>query len=55
MKLRRILIIFNFIASTYSAPLCNSNTDFCLHCNILTNLCAICEYSDILIPDKNDG
>ena len=50
-----IHILLCFIASTFSAPLCNRYTNFCLHCNILTNLCEICEYSDVLVPDKNGG
>ena len=55
MLLNKIHILLCLIVSTYSAPICNRNTNFCMHCNILTNLCAICEYPDILVPDKNGG
>ena len=50
------LLNFLFIISiSTSKPSCKDSTNFCNHCNILTNLCAKCEKSDILVPDLNGG
>ena len=50
-----ILTIFFLIIPLVITNYYNKFSNFCYHCNILTNLCAICEYPDILIPDKNGG
>ena len=47
-----LIFIFTFVNL---APSCKDYTNFCDNCNILTNLCAICEYPEILVPDRNGG
>ena len=34
---------------------CIESEKYCAKCNLLTDLCAICERKDILIPDNNGG
>ena len=48
-------ITFQIITIIYSIPSCNDGANLCRFCNILTNICAKCEISDILIPDENGG
>ena len=54
-----LLIIFNIlfylIVCVNTAPLCKDFTNFCYRCNILTNLCAKCIYSEFLVPDEKGG
>ena len=50
-----LLIIFQIIGLIISIPSCIENSNFCKHCNMQTNLCAKCEKSSILVPDKNGG
>ena len=50
-----ILKLFIVIIPLVITPYCQILLNFCYHCNILTNICVICEYPDILIPDKNGG
>ena len=45
-------ILINIISSS---PICIESKNYCKKCNILTNICAICEIKDILIPDNNGG
>ena len=49
------LIFTQIIAIINSIPTCFENSNFCIHCNNLTNLCVKCDKSDILIPDENGG
>ena len=46
------IILFKNI---FSEPKCIESKNHCLKCNLLTNLCAICEKKDILMPDNNGG
>ena len=55
MSLKIIIIIFAIFTLVNSAPSCKDSTNLCNHCNILTNLCARCEYPEILVPDRNGG
>ena len=48
-----IFLFFQLISIFISAPSCKDNTNFCSHCNYVTNLCAICQIPEILIPDEN--
>ena len=50
-----ILVIIQIISTINSKPLCIENSNFCDVCNILLNLCAKCEKSDIFVPDENGG
>ena len=50
-----IIFLFNIIPLTICLPVCNKNSNFCTHCNILTNLCAKCEKPDIFVPDEYGG
>ena len=50
-----ILKLFIVIIPLVTTSYCQIFLNFCYHYNILTNICAICEYPDILIPDKNGG
>ena len=50
-----LLIFIHIISLVFSAPSCTENQNFCKHCNMLLNLCAKCEKSSILVPDKNGG
>ena len=47
-----IIFIFSFINSV---PSCKDYINYCENFNILTNLCAIYEYPEILVPDRNGG
>ena len=49
------LVIIQIISTINSKPLCIENSNFCDVCNILLNLCAKCEKSDIFVPDENGG
>ena len=55
MSVYFFFITFQLITIIYSIPSCNDGSNLCKFCNILTNLCAKCEISDILIPDENGG
>ena len=55
MSLYFVLVFIQVFSIIISVPICSENSNFCSHCNILTNLCAKCEKQDILIPDKNGG
>jgi hypothetical protein len=46
------IILFKII---FSEPICTESKNHCLKCNLLTNLCEICDKKDILIPDNNGG
>ena len=39
----------------FSVPICIESKNHCSKCNLLTNLCVICDKKDILIPDNNGG
>ena len=47
-----ILILIKYIISD---PICKESEKYCKKCNPLTNICAICDKKDILIPDSNGG
>ena len=47
-----ILVLIKFILSD---PICKESNKYCNKCNPLTNICAICDKKDILIPDNNGG
>ena len=55
----RIILIFSFFISILivksSSNICQSNLNNCYKCNPRSNLCEICNYPDILIPDKSGG
>ena len=55
MSYLRFFILFHIIKQFISSPFCKQDTNFCNHCNILTNLCAKCVNSEVLIPDENGG
>ena len=41
------------IKKILSIPICIESKNNCRKCNLLTNICAICEIKDILLPDNN--
>ena len=43
------------IKKILSIPICIESKNNCRKCNLLTNICAICEIKDILLPDNNGG
>ena len=47
-----LLILFKIISTN---PKCIESKNNCRKCNPLTNICAICEIKDILLPDNNGG
>ena len=48
-------IFISFLIVKSSSFICQSNLNNCYKCNPRTNLCEICNYPDILIPDKSGG
>ena len=50
-----LIIILWVFKIANSIPSCKEFINFCNYCNIFTNLCEKCQYSDILVPDKNGG
>ena len=51
----KFFFYFLLIKKILLEPLCIESKNHCSKCNLLTNLCAICEIKDILIPDNNGG
>ena len=49
-----IYILFVLFHINSSQPLCKENSNYCIKCNPLTNLCVKCE-KDNLIPDEKGG
>ena len=54
MRFLKILIFYYFVKIAAS-PFCKDFSNNCIHCNILTNLCAKCEKPEIFIPDEYGG
>ena len=48
-------IIFIFIKVNSLSYSCKSNLNNCNKCNPITNLCEICNYPDIYVPDESGG
>ena len=55
MKISFYYFFFLLIMEIISEPICIESKNHCSKCNLLTNLCAICEIKDILIPDNDGG
>ena len=51
----KLFLLLNIVSISILVPSCKEYSNYCLQCNILTNLCAKCQYSDILAPDENGG
>lgn len=53
----KIYIIFFLIliSKLNSNPICIQSKNHCKKCNQMTNLCALCEKLEVLIPDENGG
>ena len=49
------IYFFLIFKQVFLEPLCIEYKNYCLKCNQLTNICAICQIKDILIPDDNGG
>ena len=49
------LYIILLVKIILSEPICEKSKKYCNKCNPLTNICAICEFKDILKPDNNGG
>jgi hypothetical protein len=51
------IFIFSFFIfqTVISSPSCTNNANHCIHCDILTNLCAKCEHPEIFVPDNKGG
>ena len=49
------VILFIFVVKITLTKHCIDNVNNCKKCNPLTNLCEICSYTDLLIPDDNGG
>ena len=51
----KLFLLLNIASITILAQICREFSNYCEYCNKLTNLCAKCQYSDILVLDKNGG
>ena len=51
----KLFLFLNIVSIVVLAPSCKEFSNNCQQCNILNNLCAKCQYSDILAPDENGG
>ena len=55
MSLDILKILIFLFPLVISPPSCQDHSNFCFYCNTLTNLCSMCEFPEIMIPDKNGG
>ena len=50
-----LVLLFILINQIISQPKCINSQNHCIKCNPITNLCSLCEKSEILTPDENGG
>ena len=55
MNLFNIFIFLHLTIISIINQSCNTYVNYCRKCNILTNLCILCENDDIFIPDTKGG
>ena len=50
-----LFFIFTFFLKIESDQSCAINSKHCTKCNLLTDLCVICEKREVFIPDTTGG